>query len=37
MRKKRMVRLVENISENNISLKPARINTFNLSGGGINR
>ena len=29
-----MVRLVGNISENNISLKPARINAFNLSGGG---
>ena len=29
-----MVRLVGNISENNIALKLARINTFNLSGGG---
>ena len=31
-----MVRLVENISENNITLKPARTNAFSLS-GGINR
>ena len=28
-----MVRLVENISENNITLKPARTNAFSLSGG----
>ncbi len=28
-----MVRLVENISENNITLKPAHTNAFNLSGG----
>ena len=33
MRKKRMVRLVENISKNNIALKPARNNAFSLSGG----
>ena len=32
-----MVRLVGNISENNIALKPAHTNTFKLSGGGINR
>ncbi len=32
-----MVRLVENISENNITLKPARNNAFELSGGGVNR
>ena len=28
-----MVRLVENISENNITLKPACGNAFKLSGG----
>ena len=32
-----MVRLVENISKNNIALKLARTNAFSLSGGGINR
>ncbi len=30
-----MVRLVENISENNITLKSARNNAFELSGGGV--
>ena len=32
-----MVRLVGNISENNIALKPSGNNAFKLSGGGINR